>query len=212
MSKKVRLNRAKWTEGCGRAVGEFMLAVGEHTMAEVVTPADRTAQAYYTEVTAALLDMIDLGSKMSFYPPLRLWLMTMQDVLYLESFYARKSDGGSTGEAHASGRASVKLLQKQAQALLLLSKDEMFEVVEVEEDDEPEGDDLCDFCMRSGVEIERTIEGKTACADCSAEYERGAAEELAIDVNSYVQTYGGVETRLLWALFLRSAGLEGAMR
>lgn len=36
-----------------------------------------------------------------------------------------------------------------------------------EDIDQPDGDDLCDTCMRSRVEISRTDEaGKTVCVDC----------------------------------------------
>lgn len=36
-----------------------------------------------------------------------------------------------------------------------------------DEDDEPDGDDLCDTCMRSGVEVHRTDEhGNTVCVEC----------------------------------------------
>lgn len=34
------------------------------------------------------------------------------------------------------------------------------------EDDVEEGDDMCDYCMRSGIAIYRTIGGKTICSAC----------------------------------------------
>lgn len=40
-----------------------------------------------------------------------------------------------------------------------------------EEDDESEGDDLCDTCMRSGVEVSRTELGKTVCVECNEDYD-----------------------------------------
>lgn len=62
--------------------------------------------------------------------------------------------------------------------------------------DEPEGDDLCDTCMRSGVQISRTEDDKTICVDCDGHDTTGdcwtrlleAAHEIlgnAIDSCSY---------------------------
>ena len=39
-----------------------------------------------------------------------------------------------------------------------------------DDDDEDDGDDLCDSCMRSGVEISHTDDdGNTVCVECAAE-------------------------------------------
>lgn len=32
------------------------------------------------------------------------------------------------------------------------------------------GDDMCDLCFTSGVEVACTIDGKTACAECAEEF------------------------------------------
>ncbi len=46
-------------------------------------------------------------------------------------------------------------------------KAELLRSQQEDENDESEGDDLCDYCMRSGVEVHRTdADGKTICTDC----------------------------------------------
>jgi hypothetical protein len=39
----------------------------------------------------------------------------------------------------------------------------------VRHEDEPAGDDLCDRCMRSGVEVSHTEDGDTVCTECAAD-------------------------------------------
>lgn len=47
----------------------------------------------------------------------------------------------------------------------------------IDEEPEPEGDDLCDRCMRSGVEISHTEDGETVCVGCAAADMRERAAE-----------------------------------
>ena len=47
---------------------------------------------------------------------------------------------------------------------------EFFDRGNDDEDDDGDGDDLCDSCMRSGVEISHTDDdGNTVCVECAAE-------------------------------------------
>ena len=40
--------------------------------------------------------------------------------------------------------------------------------------DENEGDDLCDACMRSGVQVSHTKDGNTVCVECAKDAEDDA--------------------------------------
>lgn len=43
----------------------------------------------------------------------------------------------------------------------------------------PDGDDLCDQCMRSGVAVSRTEDGKTICVDCDDNELNGVPDQGA---------------------------------
>lgn len=42
---------------------------------------------------------------------------------------------------------------------------------------EDEGDDLCDFCMSSGVTVDHTHDGKTVCTECAKDCDQCRAQE-----------------------------------